>query len=112
MTKKTTSRALLSLAISASLVFTAANAAGTGFILDEAIHDYSDDPSRHLQASPSQQGRGGYDVNIVLDESYHDYGVDAFESIERAEFAAFEESSSDNAPKSSASPIPWVSEVY
>jgi len=119
MTKKTISRALLSLTISSSLALTAANAAGTGFILDESIHDYSDDASRSLQASPSRQSRSGYEVKILLDEAYHDYydpDVAAFESnnsdTERAEFAAFEEDSSDMLSESSSSAIPWVSEVY
>ena len=110
MTKQTISRALLSLAISASLAFTAASAAQKGIIIDESVHDYSDDASRSFQTSPSRQSGGGYDVKIVLDEAYHDYydsDVSAFESkdsvLEQAEFAAFEEYSSY---------LPWVSEVY
>ena len=98
MTKQTISRALLSLAISTSIAFTAANAGGKGFILDESIHDYSYDASRSFPASSSRQGWGGYDVKTILDEAYHDYygsDVAAFESpeptLEQAEFAAFEE---------------------
>ena len=119
MTKKTISKTLLGLVISSSIAFTAAHAAGTGFILDESVHDYSNDTSRSLQASSSRQGWGGYDQKIVLDEAYHDYNdaeVAAFESkdavTERAEFAAFEESSSGTSPKRHSSAIPWVSEVY
>ncbi len=118
MTKKTFSRALLSLAISSSLAITAANAGGTGFILDESIHDYSYDASRNLQASPSRQSGKGYNVKIVLDKAYHDYNsadVTAFNSkdsvTERAEFAAFEEYSSSMSPKSGSSAIPWVSKT-
>ena len=111
MTKKSVfTRALLSLAIGASLAVSAATAQEKGFILDEHIHDYSVDASRSLPASPSRQDWSGYNVKIVLDESYHDYydaDTAAFESkgsdLERAEFAAFEEYSSST---------PWVSEVY
>ena len=57
-------------------------------------------------------------MRIVLDEAYHDYdgaGVAAFESPdpapEQAEFAAFEEHSSDRMPKSSSSAIPSESKA-
>ena len=120
MTKKTIfPRALLSLALGASLAFTAASAAEKGIIIDESIHDYSDDASRSLPASSSQRGWSGYDVKIVLDKAYHDYSdVDmvAFEStdsdLEKAEFAAFEKYSSSMPSEDNSSDIPWVSKVY
>ena len=119
MTKKTIfTRAILSLAISASLALTAVSAAEKNIILDESIHDYSYDASRNLQASPSRQSGKGYDVRILLDKAYHDYNsadVAAFNSkdsvTESAEFAAFEEYSSSMSPKSSSSAIPWVSQT-
>ena len=95
--KKATSRVtlILGLAMSAAVATTTVNAAED--ILNDAIHDYSDDVSRNMQSSPSHHG-GKYEVKIVLDESYHDYDVSdlaAFESpepeLEQAEFAALEE---------------------
>ena len=66
-------------------------------ILNDAIHDYSDDVSRGYQSSSSPQGWYSYEIKIVLDEAYHDYDVSdvaAFESPEpaavQAEFAALE----------------------
>jgi hypothetical protein len=111
MTKKTIfTRALLTLAISASLAYTAASAAEKRIIIDESIHDYSDHASRSFQSSSSRRSSSGNDLKIVLDEAYHDYNssdMAAFESTgsdpEQAESAAFEEYSSD---------VPWVSEVY
>ena len=102
MTTKTIfTRAILSLAISASLAFTAVSAAEKNIIIDQSVHDYSDDASRSLQNSSSRGSWGGYELKTVLDESYHDYDVSdvaAFNSpepaLERAEFAAFEEYSS------------------
>ena len=106
MTKKTIfTRAILSLAITASLALTAVNAAQTDNILDESIHDYSDDAKNSFNTSSSRRSWGGYDVKIVLDEAYHDYeryDVAAFETLggnmERAEFAALEQHSSN---------LPW-----
>lgn len=119
MTKKIISRTFLSLAISASLALTAANAGGKSSILDESIYDYSDDASMNYQASSSRQSAYGYDVKIVLDEAYHDYydaGIASFQSKElntkRAEFAAFEDYSPAPSSKTSTSDLPWVSEVY
>ena len=102
MTTKTIfTRAILSLAISASLAYTAVSAAEKNIIIDQSVHDYSDDASRSLQSSSSRGGWGGYELKTVLDESYHDYDVSdvaSFNSpeptLERAEFAAFEAHSS------------------
>ena len=96
--KKLTSRVtlILGLAMSAAVATTTVNAAEN--IVNDAIHDYSDDVSRYMQSSPSQRGWGRYDVKIVLDEAYHDYNasdVAAIESpepaLEQTEIAAFEE---------------------
>ena len=108
MIKKNFSRALLGLTISVPLAFAAVNAAEKGFILDESIHDYSYDASRSMQPSSSRQGQSGHGVRILLDEAYYDYDP----ALEQAEFAAFEEHSSDRMPKSSSSAIPSVSKTY
>ena len=98
--KKVTSRVTLLTAImglSLGVAIAAGNVNAAENILDDAIHDYSDDVSRNMQASPSPQGWGSYEIKIVLDEAYHDYDVSdlaTFESPEpapeQAEFAAFE----------------------
>ena len=99
--KKVTSRVKVLTAVmglSLGAVIAAGNVNAAENILNDAIHDYSDDASRHMQASPSPQGWGRYEIKIVLDESYHDYDVSDvadFESSEpapeQAEFAALEE---------------------
>ena len=99
--KKVTSRVKVLTAVmglSLGAVIAAGNVNAAEDILNDAIHDYSDDASRDMQSSASHRGWGRYDVKIVLDESYHDYDISdvaAFDSPEpalaQAEFAAFEE---------------------
>ena len=100
MTRMTSRVTLLTAIMGLSLgaVVAAGNAKAAENILNDAIHDYSNDVSKSLQSSSSRGGWGGYELKTVLDESYHDYDVSdvaAFESpeptLEQAEFAAFEE---------------------
>ena len=117
MTKKTLfTRTALSMTLGISLALTAANAGQRDLILGEYVHDYSDDASRYLSASPSRQNQSGYNVRVVLDEAYYDFSdtntaASAMREAgpERAEFAAFEESASGMQSKRSSYGIPWVS---
>ncbi|MEN8132496.1 MAG: hypothetical protein ABFS45_20410 [Pseudomonadota bacterium] len=85
---------ILGLVMSGVVATTAVNAAES--ILNDAIHDYSDDAWGSF-ADTATYDRGGYQTSIVLDESYHDYvseDVALFngtsDKMEQAEFAAFE----------------------
>lgn len=86
---------ILGLAMSTAIATTSVNAAES--ILNEAIHDYSDDAWGSVQAT-TVYDRAVYHTATLLDESYHDYvsqdvaqANDTPEAMEQAEFAAFEE---------------------
>ena len=100
--KSVTSRAMflatiMGFSLSAIVAAGNVNAKEEKTILDQAIHDYSDDAYAG-DAIPTNVARGNSDsVRTVLDEALHDYVSDdiaAFNesdaSMESAEFAAFE----------------------
>lgn len=102
-TRPTLIRIIFGFAVTTGVAFTAVNAADNEIILHDSIHDYADNASGSYSDSATQYS--DYVVKIVLDESYHDYvssDVKAFESSkgshERAEFAAFEGSTSTDLP--------------
>ena len=101
-----------------ALAVTGAHAGGQDIIIDQAIHDYADhDSGNYARGSFSNESpryiRGGYHTLIVLDEAYHDYdkaevetfNVLAEKNMEKAEFAAFEQSSKHGAMF--ADIVPW-----
>jgi hypothetical protein len=86
---------ILGLAMSTAIATSGVNAAQS--ILNDAIHDYSDDARGGIQ-STAVHDRGISHTASLLDESYHDYVSqdvvqfsDTSETMQQAEFAAFEE---------------------
>lgn len=93
---------ILGLAMSTAVATTAVNAAEN--ILNDAIHDYSDD-SWSSFAYTATNDRGIYHTSHLLNDATHDYVskdvalfIDTSGKMELAEFAAFEKA---------ATPIPW-----
>ena len=100
---------ILGLAMSTAIAATTANAAES--ILNDAIHDYSDDAWGNFEDTATYN-RGAYHTSnltdTLLDESYHDYvsqDVAQFNNTsaetEQADFAAFEEVKTKTS-------VPWV----
>ena len=58
-------------------------AADNANVLDEAVYDYTGSSPTSMSSSHSQ-------AKIILDNSYYDWVPQDFQSIEEAEFAAFE----------------------
>ena len=81
------------------MVIATTNAFSKDSILDDAIHDYEGSPYSSFQYKPSSSNVKPYQTT-VLDQALSDY-TDENEKLERAEFAALDESSS----------VPWVLQI-
>ena len=98
---------VMSLTFGIVVATTTTSAFSKGSILDDAIHDYEGGTYSSFQYEPSSSNVKPYQITI-LDEALSDYtdehvvaGNSQNENLERAEFAALDESSS----------VPWVLQV-
>jgi len=92
MTKKTSNFYAKTLAtgvaLGAIIATTGVNAAGSVHILDDAITDYNG--MYFVSKTTSTYDTDQKQTSYVLEQDYYDYTPRSFDSLEEAEFAAFE----------------------
>ena len=90
MTKMTDKSKTLAIGIAfgAIVTTTGVSAAGNAHELDDAIMDYNSGFS--VSRTTSTYSTDGYQTAIILEEDYYDYTPRRTETLEEAEFAAFE----------------------